>query len=142
MADEAMAHPPFTFSDVPYEEGVLEAVGYIGGTEAVRDKRRSPHAACALRIETDEFPVDFESGGDAVFVYVSVVDTNGTVMYSDSSVITLEAEGEAQIIGESSKKAEAGVSAFLILSGEKTGTVRLVAKSQHGFEAKLSMTIK
>jgi len=64
---EAMAHPPFTFSDVPYEEGVLEAVGYIGGTEAVRDKRRSPHAACALRIETDEFPVDFESGGDAFF---------------------------------------------------------------------------
>jgi len=73
---------------------------------------------------------------------MSLVDTTGTVMYSDSSVITLEAEGEAQIIGESSKKAEAGVSAFLILSGEKTGTVRLVAKSQHGFEAKLSMTIK
>ncbi len=71
--------PPFTFFDVPYRAGVVEATGYIGGIPVAKHGVRTPETPEKLSVEFDTQGVGLcADGADAIFVRINVIDKFGT----------------------------------------------------------------
>jgi beta-galactosidase len=125
-----LKHAPFTFH-CDYQPGTLTAKGYLNGKLVSTSERRTPLAAAQLRLNVDYSGKKLVAGkNDAVFVYVSVLDKNGTVIPDGSQEVQLYVTGSAQVIGESKVKAEAGIAGFLLQAGAKKGTLKLRATAQ------------
>lgn len=107
--------PPFTFIKVPKEKGVMEAVGYVGGTKVAEYVVRSPGTPSRLDITY------FESGrraskNDLLIVYVSLKDNKGTLCPLSGISVTLSAEG-GEVVGPASCQTECGIASFLVRTG-------------------------
>ncbi len=135
-------HPPFTFKDVKWEPGEIEAVGYIAGREVARHRVRTPGALAALEILPDISGRDPEPGRkDVLFVYVRLVDDRGTLCVKDNeTAVTFTAEG-AEILSPSLITAEAGIATFLISVGEKR-IVRMRVKTAGGLKKEYVLELK
>jgi len=121
-----LPHPPFTFTGLTWQAGELKAEGYISGELAATHIVNTPDSAESLNIDFD-LPY-LETVGDITFVYVSVLDSNGTVVPDASNLITLEVVGgPATIISPSQVQAEAGIATFLIRSTGYPGTITVSA---------------
>jgi beta-galactosidase len=137
-----LKHAPFTF-DVNYEAGTLTAKGYSNGKEVARDERKTPEAAAKLVLNVDYSGKNLSAGqNDAVFVYVSVTDNNGTVIPGAANEVRLSVAGAAEVIGNSTVNAEAGIAGFLIRAGEKKGPLQLQASSDGLRSASLAVPVK
>jgi beta-galactosidase len=110
---ENLAHPPFTFTHLPQTPGELKAVGYIGGKAVAEDTVRTAEKPVALKVQLrlEGVPMVEE---DVVMVDVLLVDQNGTVVTDNVSNVTLQAEGNAQVIGETRRTMSAGIVSFLV----------------------------
>lgn len=139
---EGLLHPPFTFFDIDYEEGTIEAVGYLAGKEAVRTMRKTPKAPVRIQLYADESGKKLSTGGDFLFVYANVLDENGTVVPSDSSKITFSVEGDCEIIENNERFAEAGIATAMVKSGSTSGEIKVSAKSEHGFVDELIINVQ
>lgn len=84
--------------DVPYEPGRIEAVGYCGGREAVRQVVRT--AGAPVKIQTvcyrNELAADGRSVGQ---VEVSLVDAEGSFCPQADCMLTFTVEGPAALLG-------------------------------------------
>lgn len=120
--------PPFTFMNVNWAKGNIEAIGFINGKEVTRQKVFTPEEARILNIKVDESGKKWVKENDPVFVYVSIYDKRGTLCVEDSSMIKLSVEGDAQVIGSDEIKAEAGIATFLVRSGNEGGKILLKAQ--------------
>jgi beta-galactosidase len=137
-----LKHAPFTF-DVNHEAGTLTAKGYSNGKEVARDERKTPEAATKLVLNVDYSGKNLSAGqNDAVFVYVSVTDNNGTVIPGAANEVRLSVAGAAEVIGNSTVNAEAGIAGFLIRAGEKKGPLQLQASSDGLRSASLAVPVK
>ena len=122
-----LKHPPFTFN-CNYQPGTLTAKGYLDGKLVSTAERRTPQDAAQLVLNVDYSGKKLVAGkNDAVFVYASIVDKNGTVIPDASQVVKLQVIGSAQILGDSKTKAEAGIASFLLEAGARKGTLKLQA---------------
>ncbi|MBC8082318.1 MAG: glycoside hydrolase family 2 protein, partial [Hymenobacter sp.] len=122
-----LAHPPFTFALPAYAPGTLKAVGYRGGKAAAETERRTPGTAQKLQLTYARHGKDLAAGqNDAVFVYASVVDANGTVVPDAANTVVFSAQG-AELVGDNPVKAEAGIATLLLRAGRKPGAVRVTA---------------
>ncbi|MBQ8136132.1 MAG: DUF4982 domain-containing protein, partial [Clostridia bacterium] len=114
---------------VPYEEGVLKAVGY-GKTGAVTDERVSFGDACALRIESSE-KVLKRDGKDMAFLTVSAVDAQGRAVENAVDRVQIEVR-DGMLLGvdngdstdpdayrECSKRLFSGKLLIIVAPGEK-----------------------
>jgi len=110
-----LVHPPFTFTKVQWEKGKVTALGYIHGKMVARQTVLTPGPAAGLEIVTDfshRKPVKGEK--DVLFVYVKLIDENGTLCVKDDHTsVMLKATG-AEILSPEKVKAEAGIATFLI----------------------------
>jgi beta-galactosidase len=120
-----IAHPPFTFKSLTWQAGELKAEGYIDGQLAATHTVRSPEAPTALSISFDA--EELQAGGDVTFVYVSVLDSNRTVVVSSSNTINLGITGPAVLIGPDELDAEAGIAAFLLRATANSGVITVSA---------------
>ena len=139
---EGLLHPPFTFFDIDFEEGTIEAVGYLAGKEVVRTMRKTPKAPVRIQLCADESGKKLSKGGDFLFVYASVLDENGTVVPFDSSKITFSVEGDCEIIENNERAAEAGIATAMVKSGSTSGVIKVNAKSEHGFVDELIINVQ
>ena len=126
-----LTNPPFTFTNIPWKEGNVEAIGFINGKVVVEQNIYTPGNPSMLNIKVDESGKKWVKGDDIVFVYVSVLDKRGTLCIEDSSKIKFSATGDAQIIGNDEINAEAGIATFLVRSGNKGGKIKLLAKCKN-----------
>ena len=127
-----LAHPPFTFTAVPYAPGTLKAVGYLGGKLVATDAVRTPEAPKSLRLafDTARNPLAAD-GADAVFVRASVVDRNGAVVPANSlPSLTFAVTGPAHLIGTDPVHIEAGVASVLLQAGLQSGPIRVTARAE------------
>jgi beta-galactosidase len=125
-----LRHPPFTFNIDSFERGTLRAVGYIDAQQVAETERITPGSAAKLSLKIDESGKALEAGQkDVVFVYASVVDKNGTTVPTDSSSISFNIEGDADLIGQNPIRAEAGIATILLRVGDIGGEVTITAKS-------------
>lgn len=122
-----IAHPPFTFNSVSYSSGELKAEGYIDSVLVASDIVNTPSGSNHLGIT---FSTDtINAGGDMMFVYVSILDSNGVLVPDASNNIHLEVTGLASVIGPVDLNAEAGIASFLVRTSNTSGSVSLTATS-------------
>jgi beta-galactosidase len=121
-----LPHPPFTFTGLTFQSGELKAEGYIGGQLAATHIVKTPGSATTLNISFNLS--NLKVGGDIAFVYVSVLDANGTVVPTPSKSITLAiTSGPAALVGPAAVSSEAGIAAFLLRSTTTPGLITVQA---------------
>lgn len=124
----ALRHPPFTFKDVPFVAGELKAVAYIGGRVVSSHARRTPGVAVALALDVDLQGKDLAGdGSDLVFVHASIVDVNGSVVPTATASVHFAVDGQADLIGDNPRVAEAGIASILLRSRKPGGVIQLRA---------------
>jgi len=110
-----LAYPPFVFHLGEFRSGTLKAFGYVDGNPVTEDIVMTPLIASTIRLEVDlsskSISKDFP---DVVFIYASILDDKGTVIPDADHVITFSVEGKAELIGENSTPAKAGIAAILL----------------------------
>ena len=123
-----LAHPPFTFNDVPFEPGILKAVGYLSGKPVVERIVRTPGAPAALKLVFDTAGRELcADGADSVFARALVLDQNGTVVPENNVKVTWSIDGPARLVGPTSDNAEAGIASILVQAGLKSGPIKVSA---------------
>jgi len=127
---DKLNHPPFTFKVGKFEAGTLKAVGFVNGKKVATDIVKTPKQASGLKIWLDESGKAPEAGqNDVLFLYVSAVDENGTVVPDFSDEIELNINGNVEIMNLGNIEAEAGIATALIRIGTTKETVKVIAKS-------------
>ncbi|PVY38481.1 glycoside hydrolase family 2 protein [Pontibacter virosus] len=130
-----LPHPSFTFNVPKYEAGKLTAIGYIGGKKAAEHTQQTAGKAAKLQLHADYSGKPLQAGvNDVVFVYASITDAKGAVVPDATNQVSFTLEGDAQIVGDSTVSAEAGIAAILVKAGKQAGSIKVQAQSQ-GLEA-------
>jgi beta-galactosidase len=121
-----LLHPPFTFTGLTWQAGELKAEGYINGQSVATHIVKTPGIAASLNIRFDSSGL--KTNGDIAFVYVSVLDANGTVVPNASNSISLNIiSGPAVLVSPNQVQAEAGVATFLLRSTTEPGLITVQA---------------
>ena len=138
-----LKHPPFSFSVPVFSPGKLVAKGFIGGNEVAIAERRTPGKAAKIELSVDLGGLDLQARkNDVVFVYASVTDADGTIIPDSSNPVSFTVEGDASLIGDNPRNAEAGISTILLRAGKNHGNVKVKATSAGLVPAELMVSIK
>ena len=90
----------YTFNDVKFEAGKLEAVGYTNGVETSRYALETAGEPYQLKLTAIENPEGFKAdGADMALIEVEVVDREGRRCPLDNRMIHFEVNGEVRWIG-------------------------------------------
>ncbi len=124
--------------EVPYAPGYIEAVAYIGGKEAARDKRVTAGKPYRLMLELQNPDVK-ANGKDIAIFDCYVVDENGIEVPDCSAVVDFLAEGAGRVYSTGSdvsdhgslfsptRKMRAGRIGVAVKTGKTSGALRLIA---------------
>jgi beta-galactosidase len=138
-----LKHPPFSFSVPEFSPGRLVAKGFVRGEEVITDERKTPGKPAKIKLSVDLGDIDLRSGkNDVVFVYASVTDADGTIIPDSSSPIGFTVEGDASLIGDNPRNAEAGISTILLKAGQNHGNVKVNATSAGLVPEELIVSVK
>lgn len=137
---ERSDHFLFTFRNIRWEPGTLEAVSYDDAKNTLsRHKLETTGEAAAVRLKLMQAPDGFKAdGADMVLVEVEVVDENGNrcPLANDMISFTLEgpaewrggiAQGPDNYILSQNLPVECGINRVLIRSTDKSGNIKLTA---------------
>jgi len=137
-----LAHPPFSFSISKFVPGKLEAKGFLAGKEVVKTERKTPDVPAKIMLSVDSSGKELQSGkNDVVFVYASVTDADGTVIPDDKRAVKFTIEGNAELIGDNPRNAEAGISTILLQAGKKQGVLRIKATAEGLVAGELNLNL-
>ena len=127
--------------DVPYEPGILKAVGRKGGKIVLEQEIRTTGKAVAIRLTADKNEIK-TAAKDVAHVKVEVIDENGFVVPDANNLIELATAGEGKLIGfDNGKPNDAtsmksgrrtvfnGLALAVIQSTDKQGSIRVKATS-------------
>ncbi|MCC8147146.1 MAG: glycoside hydrolase family 2 protein [Bacteroidales bacterium] len=121
-------YPPFTFRNVPWQEGAIEAIGYLNGEKVVSEKKQTPQKPSQLQISY--FQAGKPAGkNDLLILYVKISDKNGSLCVESKDTVELHVNPPHKIIGPSIREAEAGIASFLIQT-DKHQELLIVADSK------------
>ncbi|MFL1013357.1 polysaccharide deacetylase family protein [Flavisericum labens] len=127
-----LKHPPFTFILDDFQEGKLEAKGYISGKLVVADVRQTPGKPSKIEIVIDnEYDNLKIEDNDLFFVHAYVTDKNGTVIPNYSGEVTFNVEGNVEIIGENPTNCSAGIASILVKTSENIDDIKITASSKN-----------
>lgn len=133
----------FTFDDVAWQPGVLEAVSYAAdGSEAARYRLETAGAPAALRLTAVENPDGFRAdGADMALLQIEVVDAEGRRCPLDNRMIDFSvdgpgewrggiAQGDGNFILSRSLPVECGVNRALLRSTTHPGKITVTARAE------------
>lgn len=147
----------FTFDNVKYEPGKLEAISRRNGKELSRYSLETVGKPAQLRLRWVEAPAEFRAdGADIRIADVELVDKQGRRCPTAGDFVTFDLKGEAQWIGGLSGVAadsvngyrvgmkelqlEAGVCRVMVRSTTKAGNLELSASAKGYKTVKISAT--
>lgn len=126
-----LKHPPFTFHLKAFSPGTLTAIGYVNNKKAVEDIRKTPGTAAKIKLRVDYSDKEVKAGqNDIVFVYADITDDEGTVIYNATDKIEFKVTGDAEIVGQNPRAAEAGTATILLKAGAKAGRITVSAQAK------------
>ncbi|MFI3315573.1 MAG: DUF4982 domain-containing protein, partial [Rikenellaceae bacterium] len=137
---ENLSQSPFTFSNIEWSSGYIEAVGYVDGKRVVKSSVSTPLEAKELSISY------FESGckaqkEDVLIIYVSLIDKNGTLNVLDNETkIELTVLSGGRVVGAESMSLEAGIASFIVQTNDAS-KLKLLATGG-GFKSIKSMKLE
>lgn len=137
---------------IPYQQGVLEAVAYQDGQEVACDKQKTAEKASQLRIQTVWDKI-WDDGHDVGIFNISMVDSYGTVLPDAEDLIYFSVKnGRILGVGNGNPVShEPDVADFrrlfhgyaqVIVKPEGEGDLELHAKTTEGIEAVCVLPIK
>lgn len=145
-------HFLFTFDNVAYQPGKLEAVSYdVQGKEVSRYTLETAGEPARLHLTAMQNPEGFRAdGADMALVQVEVVDKNGKRCPLDNRMISFLLEGEAEWRGGIAQgpgnyilskelPVECGINRALLRSTTKAGKITVTARAEGLPEAKLAL---
>jgi len=122
-----LRHGPFIWRDVPYEPGVLRAVGMKNGRQ-YSDERRTAGQPYQIVLKPDRGQMQ-AGGRDAVRIVAIIADKNGVMVPDAMPWITFNAEGPGRLLGTPVLDAVWGMAAINVLSDAAAGRVAVKATS-------------
>lgn len=139
--------------DVPYEAGVLRAVGKRNGEVVATQEVRTAGAPAALRLSVDR--AEILSGiRDVAHVEVEVVDSYGVVVPMSDHIVRFTVEGPARLLAVGNgdptdhspyqaqeRRAFHGLLLAMIQSTDEPGAVRVTARSDGLEPASIDITV-
>ena len=140
-APEQEYHFLFTYKDVAFEAGKLEAVGYDGGREVARYSVETVGAPAAIKLTKIENPSGWRAdGADVALVQIEVVDAQGRRCPLANDMIHYDLQGPAEWRGGIAQgpdnyilakdfPVECGVNRAILRSTTKAGRVTLTASA-------------
>ena len=84
--------------ETPYEPGTLEAIAYCHGLETGRDRLDSLRGGVVLAARADRETIPSD-GSDIAYIDLSLQDENGTLCMDRAPVVSVEIEGEGELLG-------------------------------------------
>jgi len=97
----------------------------------VKTEVKTPGEPAKIVLTVDLSGREIQSGkNDVVFVYALVTDNDGTVISGDLRPVTFSVEGDAELIGDNPRKAEAGIATILLRAGKTSGVVKIKASGE------------
>ncbi len=141
----------FTFDNVKFEPGTIEAIGYSGGKEVARCSMETAGAPAAIRLTAIEDPTGWKAdGADVALVQIEVVDAQGRRCPLANDMIHYELEGPAEWRGGIAQgpdnyilamdfPVECGVNRAILRSTESAGKVTLKASAEGLKGAEISL---
>jgi beta-galactosidase len=127
--------------DVPYETGVLKAVGKINGEVVCEEEIRTTGEPAGIRLSTDRDTINADEM-DVSNVKVEIIDSKGNVVPTAENLVQFSIEGEGKIIGVdngnpldhdsfklSQRKAFNGLCLAIVQSTNKPSKIKLTMKS-------------
>ena len=143
----------YTFENIAYQAGTLEAVGYDkSGNECSRARLETAGKPEALRLKLIQSPQGFKAdGADMVLVEVEVIDNKGRRCPLANDAVQFKLDGPAEWRGgiaqgpenyilSSTLPVECGVNRALIRSTTQAGNIHLTASAKGLKSAELSFS--
>ena len=143
----------YTFENIAYQAGTLEAVGYDkSGNECSRARLETAGKPEALRLKLIQSPQGFKAdGADMVLVEVEVIDNKGRRCPLTNDAVQFKLDGPAEWRGgiaqgpenyilSSTLPVECGVNRALIRSTTQAGNIHLTATAKGLKSAELSFS--
>ncbi len=140
--------------DVPYEAGVLKAVGKKDGKIVYTEEIKTTGSPYAIQLKADRKSISAVSR-DVVHIEVSVVDENGNIVPTADNMINFSIEGEGKLIGVDNgdpfdhdsykipqRKVFNGLGLVIVQSKNKTGEIKFTAKSEKLREAVIQINVE
>jgi len=140
----------FTFPDIKWEEGVIEAVSYDKNGEIIsKNAKKTAGEPASIKMKLMQAPDGFKAdGADLVLVEVEVIDKDGNRCPLANNMISFKldgpvewrggiAQGPENYILSENLPVECGVNRVLIRSTTNSGNIKLTAS----FEGLTSSTI-
>jgi beta-galactosidase len=136
--------------DVPYEAGILKAVGKKNG-KIVSEVVQTTSKSSAILLSADRKEINADAH-DIINVRVEIVDENGLVVPDANNPVEFKIEGEGVLIGtdngnpqdkalmkSSRRNAFNGLALAVIQSTKKTGNIKITATSTNLKDAALKV---
>ncbi|KAL5425732.1 hypothetical protein PMIN04_002346 [Paraphaeosphaeria minitans] len=142
----------FAFSNVTWQEGTLEAIGYTDGKRSSSDLRKTVGEPVAIKLTPHTSPIGFlANGADIALVDVEVVDANGQRNPVSLNTMNFTLSGEAEWRGgiaqgpenyilSKTLPVENGLNRILLRSTTKAGAVTLKASAESLKSASIKLT--
>ncbi|KAL5384314.1 hypothetical protein DPSP01_005461 [Paraphaeosphaeria sporulosa] len=142
----------FAFTNVTWQEGTLEAIGYTDGKQSSSDVRRTTGKPVAIKLTPRTSPLGFlADGADIALVDIEVVDADGERNPISLNIIDFTLSGEAEWRGgiaqgpenyilSKTLPVENGINRILLRSTTKSGAVTLKASADGLKSASVTLT--
>lgn len=149
---ERSHHFLYTFKNVQWESGNIEAVSYDkNGRELSRNKKETAGAPDAIRLKLMTGADGFlANGNDLALIEVEIVDKNGRRCPLANDMISFQLDGPAEWRGgiahgrddnyilSKELPVECGINRVLVRSANRPGKITLTATTQDGEKASIS----
>ena len=139
--------------DVPYEPGVLRAVGKVNDEVVITEEVRTAGEAAALRVRVDRSSI-YSEIRDVAHVEVEVVDADGVVVPESDHLVRFTVEGPGRLLAvgngnptdyssyqASERRAFHGLLLGMIQSTGEVGQVRVTARADGLESASVGITV-
>jgi beta-galactosidase len=124
----SLRHGPFVWRNVPYEAGVLKALGTKGGREFADERKTAgPPYQILLKPDRDTIRV---GGRDAVRIVAIIADQDGVMVPSANPWLQFRLEGPGDLLGATAIDAVWGMAAVNIQSREEAGKLIITASGR------------
>jgi len=125
-----VAHPIFTFKNVPRSDRPLKAEALIGGRVVAAHVVTPPGPAKQITAELDHPGKPMVAdGSDSGMLFLKVTDANGVLVPDAALPVTLEVRGPGRLIGQNPVTTEGGVAAIWVQAETAPGTIVVTAKA-------------
>lgn len=140
--------------DVPYEPGVLKAIGRKSGKEVCTVEVRTAGAPAAIRLSVDRDSIVADAQ-DVAHIKVEIIDSAGVVVPTTDNLVHFTIEGQGHLIGvdngnpsdrdsfkASQRRAFNGLCLAIVQSANKPGKIHFVAQADDLKESSVEIEVK